>query len=76
MSILRDDDDEFLYGDSELKESSLSQVPAGILASAGETFFFCTLAEARPSCILLVPTKYNRHFAHFFLVCASVEPDE
>ncbi|KAI0005518.1 Fip1 motif-domain-containing protein, partial [Russula compacta] len=35
-----DDDDEFLYGDSELKESSLSKVPPAVVApvpSSGET---------------------------------------
>ena len=38
---LRDDDDEFLYGDTELKESSLSKIPADLIPapvpSAGET---------------------------------------
>jgi hypothetical protein len=38
---LRDDDDEFLYGDSELKESSLSKISADLIVapepSAGET---------------------------------------
>jgi hypothetical protein len=40
----RDDDDEFLYGDSELKESSLSKVPDGLVVdpvpSAGEKHLF------------------------------------
>jgi len=79
----RDDDDEFLYGDSELKESSLSKVPPALLADLA-----VPLAGETPLLGLLVPstrifvfyssqTKYNRHFAHFFsCVRASVEPDE
>ncbi|KAI9445402.1 hypothetical protein H4582DRAFT_2125721 [Lactarius indigo] len=34
-----DDDDEFLYGDSELKESSLSTVAPAVIPSPGETPF-------------------------------------
>jgi hypothetical protein len=38
---LRDDDDEFLYGDSELKESSLSMISADLIVApvptTGET---------------------------------------
>jgi hypothetical protein len=37
---LRDDDDDFLYGDSELKESSLSKIPADhIVAPADDDLF-------------------------------------
>jgi hypothetical protein len=77
----RDDDDEFLYGDSELKESSPSNVPAAVVdpvPSAGETPLL-VLCPSDAFCILLVPTKYNRHFAHLLAslrACASVEPDE
>lgn len=35
----RDDDDEFLYGDSELKESSLSTVAPAVIPSPGENPF-------------------------------------
>lgn len=55
---LRDDDDEFLYGDSELKESSLSKVPPAVVApvpSAGETSLFCTCALRR----VLYSTRSN-----------------
>lgn len=69
----RDDDDEFLYGDSELKASSLSTTVAPpVIPSPGENHLL-----RHSFCILLVPTKYIRLFAHILLACASVgEPDE
>jgi len=50
----RDDDDEFLYGDSELKDSSLSKVPPALVVapvlvpSPGET----------PLLVLCPPTRF------------------
>lgn len=55
----RDDDDEFLYGDSELKASSLSTVTPPVIPSPGENPLL-----RHSFCILLVPTKYIRLFAH------------
>jgi hypothetical protein len=84
----RDDDDEFLYGDSELKESSLSNVPADLVvaapvpSSSGENTSSCICILLRR---VLYPTRPKRNInstflAHFsFLACASVSvepPDE
>jgi hypothetical protein len=69
---LRDDDDEFLYGDSELKESSLSMIPADLIVApvptTGETPLLLLYPATRV--VFYSSTKYNRHFAHFFPVCA------
>lgn len=65
----RDDDDEFLYGDSELKESSLSKVPPALLAdlaipSAGETPLLGLLVSSRR---ILYSTRPKRNIIDILL---------
>lgn len=64
----RDDDDEFLYGDSELKESSLSKVPPALLAdlvtSVGETPLLGLLAPSRRT---LYSTRPKRNIIDILL---------
>ena len=66
---LRDDDDEFLYGDSELKESSLSKVPPALLAdlavpSTGETPLLGPLVSSRR---ILYSTRPKRNIIDILL---------
>ena len=54
---LRDDDDEFLYGDSELKESSLSKIHADLIVAPVPTtgeIPLLHLVSSDACCILLV----------------------
>ena len=65
----RDDDDEFLYGDTELKESSLSQVPPALIAelavpSAGETPLLGPLVSSRR---ILYSTRPKRNIIDILL---------
>jgi len=77
----RDDDDEFLYGDSELKESSLSNVPAAALVvdlvpSAGETHLFWSCAPRTRFVFYSSQRNIIDILLTCILACASVEPDE
>ena len=72
---LRDDDDEFLYGDSQLKVPADLVVPTPVLPSTGENTSSCTCILLRR---VLYPTRLQTKYkfdilAHFlFLACASV----